>query len=526
MTRGALRVGAFLPLLLAAVAPAAVYHVDQRGGDDAQDGLEPERAWRSLARVNAATFAPGDRLLLRSGSVWEGELLQPRGAGTPEQPIVIDRYGAGPLPAIHGGGRVPAVLRLENQGGWEINHLELTNRSAGPPQRHRAVEIRARDAGWVRHLHLKNLLIHDVNAVSDYRNDGDVVAKSFGGIAFLIEGEAVPTAWDDVLVQGCTIRDVGPIGLVSHSTWMTGHRENDPRTWFPSRRVVIRGNTFERIDRNGLILRGCVQPLIEYNLWRECGRTGSGNGMFIFHCDDALVQFNEACFTRYNPGDSDAAGFDSDYNSRRSIFQCNYSHDNEYGFILICSQGGRANGFNDGTIVRYNISQNDGGAIVRVSGTVTNALVHNNTFYVKAGMTNPREAAPPRIIFHKSWQGWSDGVTYANNLVVNESREAVYELGESRNNRFAHNLYFGVHPASEPAEEGKRTADPRLASVRGATDRMSAAVAYALRPGSPAIGGGITLPSTAPHDYAGRTIVVRPGGIDCGALVFHGAGPE
>jgi hypothetical protein len=304
---------------------------------------------------------------------------------------------------------------------------------------------------------------------------------------------------------------------------MTGHRENDPRTWFPSRRVVIRGNTFDRIDRNGMILRGCERPLIEHNLWRECGRTGSGNGMFIFHCDDALVQFNEACFTRYNPGDSDAAGFDSDYNSRRTVFQFNYSHDNEYGFILICSQGGRANGFNDGTIVRYNISQNDGGAIVRVSGTVTNARVHNNTIYVKAGITNPREAAPPRIILHKVWQGWSDGVAYLNNIIYNDSREAVYELGESRNNRFEGNLFFGVHPASEPADARKETADPRFSRVGGATDRATAAAVYALRPGSAAIGGGVVLSFAAPHDYASRPIVVRPDGVDRGALVFGDA---
>lgn len=501
-------------------ASAAEYHVDSRTGDDTHDGSAPARAWRSLARVNATTFAPGDRLWLRAGGVWEGEMLRPLGSGTPEHPIVIDAYGEGPLPAIHGAGRVPCVLRLDNQAGWEINRLELTNRNAGPAQRHRAIEIRARDLGWVRHLHLKNLFIHDVNAVSDYRDDGDVTAKSFGGIALLIEGEITPTAWDDLLVQGCLIRDVGPIGLVSNSSWMRGHRENDPRTWTPSRRVVIRGNTFERIERNGMILRGCVQPLVEHNLWRECGRTGSGNGMFIFHCDDALVQFNEACLTRYNPGDSDAAGFDSDYNSRRTIFQFNYSHDNEYGFILICSQGGRANGFNDGTIVRYNISQNDGGALVRVSGTVTNALIHNNTFYVKADLANPREAAPPRIFFHKAWQGWSEGVAYVNNIICNDSRAAVYELGESRHNRFAGNLFFGVHPPSEPADARKLTTDPRFVAAGGATDRLSAAAAYALQPGSPAIGSGVWLPVTAPHDFAGRPILHRAGGVDRGALVF------
>ncbi len=44
--------------LLAVSAPAATYHVDQADGDDSRDGLSPATAWRTLAPVNAATFAP------------------------------------------------------------------------------------------------------------------------------------------------------------------------------------------------------------------------------------------------------------------------------------------------------------------------------------------------------------------------------------------------------------------------------------------------------------------------------------
>jgi hypothetical protein len=368
---------------------------------------------------------------------------------------------------------------------------------------------------------LKNLLVRNVNAVSDYRNDGDTVAKSFGGIVFIIEGTEKQTAWDDLLVEGCEIRDTGPMGMVMLSSWMAGHRENDPKTWFPSRRVVVRGNRFERIARNGLLVRGCGSPLIEENFFRECGLLGSGNAMFVFHCDDALIQFNESCFTRYNPGDSDASGFDADYNCRRSVFQYNYSHDNEYGAFLLCALGSpRSRGFNDGVIVRYNISQNDSGNLVRVSGVVKNALIHNNTFYARPEMHNPREpAAPPRIIYHKSWQGWSDGVRWVNNIFYNECAEAVYEFGESASNVFEHNLFFGLHPDSEPADVHKITGDPRFVRVRGADrGRESAAAAYSLRPGSAAIGAGIALPNHPTHDFARQPIVVRDGRVDIGAV--------
>jgi hypothetical protein len=33
--------------------------------------------------------------------------------------------------------------------------------------------------------------------------------------------------------------------------------------------------------------------------------------------------------------------------------------------------------------------------------------MHDNTFHAKPEMVNLREpGAPPRIVYHKSWQGW------------------------------------------------------------------------------------------------------------------------
>jgi hypothetical protein len=206
--------------------PGTTYYLDSTTGNDRHDGTSPERAWKSLDRANSTTLAPGDRLLLRAGCAWEG-MLHPSGSGTKGRPIAIDRYGDGLKPALHGQGRVPCVLRLENQQWWEIHNLEITNRNTDGPRDLRGIEVRGRDAGVLHHIHLKDLLIHDVNGVSDYRNDGDTVAKSFGGIATIIEGDVTPTAWDGLLIENCHIRDVGPIGLVMLSTWMRGHRDND-----------------------------------------------------------------------------------------------------------------------------------------------------------------------------------------------------------------------------------------------------------------------------------------------------------
>jgi hypothetical protein len=481
----------------------ASYYLDSEHGEDKRDGTSPDNAWRSLERANRETFRPGDRILFHAGDTWDG-IFDPKGSGSESQPIVVDRYGDGTKPRLRGRGRVDVVLRLENQSYWEINNLAITNFCESGPRDLRGAEIRARNQGWVRHIYLKGLEIHDINAISDYNDDGSTRAKSFGGLATIIEGDVKPTAWDDLRIEDCTIRDVGPVGIAMLSTWMEGHRENDPKSWFPSRGVVIRGNKIERTERNGLIVRGCVRPLIERNYFNGCARGGSGNACFSFHCDDALFQFNESCFTRYNAGDTDATGFDSDYCCRRSVFQYNYSHDNEYGFMVICNR--RPTGFNDGTIVRYNISENDGGNVFRISGEVTNTKIYGNTIYVGPNMTNPKEGDPPRVVYFKDWnRGWSDRMTFSDNVFINRCRDAVYEFGKSKQTRFRHNLFFGEHPASEPRDPQKIRSDPRLVSPGKAGPGLEAAIAaYSLQPGAPQLGAGPAFKRLAKRDPIGQ----------------------
>ena len=182
--------------------------------------------------------------------------------------------------------------------------------------------------------------------------------------------------------------------------------------WLPNTNFLIRNNIIERSGGNGMIIRVSAKPIIEYNIFKQCGLKTSGNAVFTFNCDDAIVQFNESYLTVYNTGDADAAGFDSDYRCKRSIFQYNYSHDNDDGFILVCCQGG-SDRFNDSTVVRYNISQNDkvvDGGIFRISGQTTNTFIYNNVIYSGSSVT------PKRIIYHKSWDAYPDKTNYFNNI--------------------------------------------------------------------------------------------------------------
>jgi hypothetical protein len=59
----------------AGAAQVRTFYVDAARGEDAQDGLNPESAWRSLARVNRAVLSPGDRVLFHRGQIWRGQLV-------------------------------------------------------------------------------------------------------------------------------------------------------------------------------------------------------------------------------------------------------------------------------------------------------------------------------------------------------------------------------------------------------------------------------------------------------------------
>ena len=58
---------------LAAAAEGRTYYVSA-SGDDGASGLTEATAWKSLDKINSSTFSPGDRILLRGGDTWHGQL--------------------------------------------------------------------------------------------------------------------------------------------------------------------------------------------------------------------------------------------------------------------------------------------------------------------------------------------------------------------------------------------------------------------------------------------------------------------
>lgn len=104
---------------MAASAPAATYYVDATGGLDANDGVAPATAWKTLNKINTTAFQYGDCVLLKRGEVWSDQQLVltliPGGAGSDANRLTIGTYGApgAAAPLIVGGGTIP-----QGAAGW------------------------------------------------------------------------------------------------------------------------------------------------------------------------------------------------------------------------------------------------------------------------------------------------------------------------------------------------------------------------------------------------------------------------
>jgi hypothetical protein len=78
---------------------AATYYIDSVAGSNAYAGTSPDAPWKDFTNANGRVLGPGERLLLRRGSVFNQE-LNVSARGTEDHWAEIGAYGAGARPII------------------------------------------------------------------------------------------------------------------------------------------------------------------------------------------------------------------------------------------------------------------------------------------------------------------------------------------------------------------------------------------------------------------------------------------
>ena len=522
-----------------AVAPAAhaaagtTYYVSTFGSDS-NSGTNAGSPWKSLAKVDATTFQPGDRILLQAGDTWSGQLW-PKGSGNSGAPITIASYGSGSKPSIAEAGKTADAVKLWNQQYWTITDIDVSNYAGGA----------ASDLGDLRGIHIggddghthagftvDSVSVHDVTgevrwiggSASDnstgitWANGWDR-SKDTGGIVFntTVPNIAAPpsaaTVLTDITVQNSAVQNTSFGGIVlkqytgdapgAVSTgWGQRTSANDPK-FAPFTNITIQNNYITQHGTpygcDGIYITDARNGLIQHNLIDRVGTSG----IELYNTDRITVQHNETTGTTRKAGGADSNGIDTDIATTRSVVQYNYIHDNGEGYLACACQ---SRGFGDATF-RYNVlASNSAIEIHLVNSPHSTTSLYNNTIY-NTGAQNMVAGSGGTNVFR-------------NNIFYTTVANAA--MSTSSGVTYSHDLYGGTSPAIPSTENQAVTGNPRFANpTAGGTGTqaggpdLSAGLNWRITAGSPAIGAGMKIPNNGGLDYAGTRVPAVP---DIGAL--------
>jgi len=495
-------------LLFASSAYSNQYYVDMEKGNDSNNGSSAATAWKTLEKVSSSLYEPGSTIYFKTGQRFIG-LLTISSSGKNGLPITYTTYG-GDKPAIIDGNGDSAAIYSINKEYILLSHIAVTNfrkREMSMNDLFNGIYIVNQDGGTLHYFHFDNVKVFDVNSTHIAKDEGKTDQSRFhGGVQFYTKGNSVRSNFDDVLVTNSIFENLSRTGFNFRSDWddrSANSKFGDSigkgmvDNWTPNTKVIFRKNIFKNIAGNGLIVRVAVDALIERNLFDSCGKFISGNAVFNFNTDNTIYQYNEAMHTIYSDGETDARGIDSDYRTKNTVIQFNYLHDNGLGGVTAVGGPGVGDdpvNFNIGTIIRYNILENNARQGAYFSGRVERLQVYNNVFYANETYSDVV------VIKLNRWTVYPNDCSFRNNIFYFEGRNAGYAFTVATNVVFDHNIYFGVKPPVEFVDKSPLEADP-LFNAKG-----TGIGSYQLLKKSPAIKAGIIIPGTANLDYYGNKI--------------------
>lgn len=519
------------------------YYISSLNGDNSNDATTEDKAWETLDKLVGVDLQPGDRVLLESGSVFNGFIHLKDVSGTKENPIEITKYGGEAKPIINGDGEgvwyqdyvqpmdnsghrskgyVSSTVLLYDTDFIKINNLEITNKSddfdylsasdkVSARMDRTGVAAIAKNGGTMESIYLEDLYIHYV--------DGNIQDKHMnnGGIQMNVskpdnESETGIARYDDIVIRGCHVKDVSRAGIVMGYTYNHGKFngaaiDDETVKKYGHTNILIEENYVQNSGNDAICVMYSYRPLIqknvsdragvdmlEYSYWQNFCAT-----IWPWKCKDAIFQNNEA-FDTIGQNNGDGQAWDIDW-SDGTVYQYNYSHNNGGGAMLICLN----EAYNG--VFRYNISQNDLNSLITFQGNPL-AKIYNNVFYVDGD----RET---RI--HHPQPGKRGGQGYlANNIFYNISTGNPNDEWEPGNQQFTHNLYYG-YDTTPNSDKFAITEDPKFinpgsapTSSIGKVHDISVFDGYKVKEDSPVINSGIYVAGGNDKDFFGNIVGLIP----------------
>ena len=528
------------------------YYVDAENGDDSNDGTSPETAWKTLAKASSIRqLKEGGSILLKAGSVWNGEQLTVKNAqGTEENPVVIGSYGEGAKPVINGNGanwdadtkEELAAVHIYNSENIVIENLEITNwdETAAPgsgwtygqsSKLLSGLVVENKDAGALSNVVIRNNKIHDVNGKM-----AGGAEKAAGGLIVVVTGGGsnhtgkVESWYDGLTIDGNEVYKVCHEAIYMESVWAsrtlvggtssdTGYQNAGNSNWVGSNDVLIENNYVHDVAGDGIVPINTTDALVQYNLIDNAADTNwdySANvnhaALWTWDSDNVTFRYNEASNSSKDsageamlPGTNDSMAFDFDYGVQNCLYEYNYSHDNYGGFLMLCpGPGATVN-----NIARYNLSINDGrynGApMIRVGGGKygsNGVQVYNNTMYWEGNGGYAAALAPA-----SDWEGSVvTDVSIFNNIFYGPATDGSVKQSEGVS--YYNNLVYSSDGSAQKVyqaaanDENAVYEDPMFADVTDFTSgswadgktTLGTAEGFKIQEGSPAIDAGAEHP--------------------------------
>lgn len=110
----------FLPLVHKRFDSRLTWYVDSVNGDDANDGKRPSAAFQTLAALQAAGIAPGDKIALARGSHWREQLTITAAA------VTVDAYGTGDRPLLDASNIAANASFSKTAGQTHVYQIPIT----------------------------------------------------------------------------------------------------------------------------------------------------------------------------------------------------------------------------------------------------------------------------------------------------------------------------------------------------------------------------------------------------------------
>src|SRR3954470_5300607 len=179
------------------------YYVNP-GGSDAADGLSPQTAWQSVAKVDATSFQAGDAVLFAAGATFGGTLqFGADDVGNAAAPIMVGSYGDAGARATLSAGSAADGIAISNTAGLSISGLNVVG--AGQANNsYSGIRVDNALAGNVRlpYLHIDSV---DVGG--------------FGRYGITVGGSNGKSGFSDVSITNANVHDNVVGGIETHGVF-------------------------------------------------------------------------------------------------------------------------------------------------------------------------------------------------------------------------------------------------------------------------------------------------------------------